>query len=123
MPISVYLKQSKNPTRKPSKAKVEAALYALSLSRVRRPDFEDAVFAGVIHALPRVSQATVKDAALRRRDHSGKSDRYVLTVSDLGRAKSTPDTVRMAFYQWVHKYFVATGVFSEDEIAVVVDPE
>jgi hypothetical protein len=122
--ISVYLKESKDPTRKPTKAKIEAAQHALALSRVRRPDFEAAVFAGKIHALPRISSVIVKDVGRRRRDHRGKGDRYVLTVADMGRAKTNPDTIRMAFLQWVIRYFVKeSGIFSPDEIAVVVDTD
>jgi len=118
--ISFYLKESAAPTKKPTKAKIEAVKFELELARVRRPDFEDAVFSGRIHALERIPAHVLKNPALRRRDYSGPKDRYILTLSDLGRSTTSPETQQMSFYSWVLKYFVPV-IFNRDEVGVAVD--
>jgi len=121
MAISLYTKSVATPTKKPTKAQLAAVDHALALARVRRPDIEAAIASGQIHKLPRLAPAVVKNPALRRRDHSGSGDCYRATESDLGRATTNEQTQSMALKTWLVTYYVKTGVFGPDEIAIVVD--
>jgi hypothetical protein len=116
----LMIKLVSNPTRKPSKAKLKALEHELALARVRRPDLEAAIASGEIHALKRVPAHVVKNPALRKRDFSGAQYAYELTDADMGRAKSSPETQAMSIYQWLIKYYVAAGVFTREEIAIVI---
>jgi hypothetical protein len=116
----VMLKAVANPTKKPSKAKLAAVAHELELARVRRPDLEAAIASGKIHALKRVPAHVVKNPALRKRDFSGAEYVYELTEADMGRAKSSAETQRMSIYQWIIKYYVTAGIFTREEIAIVV---
>lgn len=117
--LAFYLKESATPTKKPTKAKIEAVKFELELARVRRHDFEGAVFSGKIHALDRIPAHVLKNPALRRRDYSGPKNCYILTDADLGRSVTSPETQQMSFYSWVLKYFVPI-IFARDEVGVVV---
>jgi len=116
----LMIKAVANPTKKPSKAKLAALAHELQLARVRRPDLEAAIATGKAHALKRVPAHVVKNPALRKRDFSGAEYVIELTEADLGRSKSSSETQRMAAYQWVIRYYVAAGIFTREEIAIVV---
>jgi hypothetical protein len=118
--IYFMMKETNNPTRKPSKAKMKELEHVLSLARVRRHDLESFIATGGAHALKRVPAHVVKNPALRKRDYSGPIYAYALTVADLGRAKSSPQTQAMSVYQWILKYYVAAGIFHREEVAIVV---
>lgn len=119
--ILIYRKAVAAPTKKPTKAKVAALRHALALARVTRDDLVAFFISGEFHRLPAIPAHVVKNPALRRRDHMNEGDCYVLSVSDLGRAMTNPDTVAMSVRIWIEKHLVATGIVGRDEFAVVVE--
>jgi hypothetical protein len=116
----LMIKEVNDKTKKPTKAKLAAVAHELELARVRRPDLEAAIATGKVHALKRVPAHIIKNPALRKRDYSGAVYVYELTVDDMGRAKSSPQTQAMSIYQWLIKYYVAAGIFTREEIAIVI---
>lgn len=121
--IRLYRKVTNDPSRKPTKAQWDNVLHALALSRTRRPELEAFFRTGGFAKLKPLRAEVVKDPGVRRRDHLGSEFCYVLTGTDLGRAKTRPETVAMAVRQWIERYLVATGVIGHDEFAIAVDPE
>lgn len=116
----LMIKVVADKTKKPTKAKLEAVAHELQLARVRRPDLEAAIATGKAHALKRVAAHVVKNPALRKRDYSSAEYVIELTEADMGRAKSSPQTQAMSVYQWLIKYYVAAGIFTREEIAIVI---
>lgn len=119
--IRFYLKAVPNRTKKPTKAQMKVLREALITSREPRADFLAAVESGEIHALKRIPSSCVRDAARRKRDFSGSAYCYTLTVADLGRAKTSAGTTAASFRAWIVKNLVPVGIFTDDEIAVVID--
>lgn len=119
MRICLYRKISATPTKRPTKAAIAALEFELALSRVHRDDLVAFITSGTFHKLPALPAHVVKNPALRRRDHG--SDCYVLTLSDLGRAQSSPQTIAMSVRQWIEKYLVASGLLAHDEFAIVIE--
>jgi hypothetical protein len=121
--IRIYRKTSSTNTRKPTKATLAAVDHLLALSRVRRPDLEAFLRSGGFQALPDLTGAELKDAARRRRDHTGKGSSYIVTDADKGRATTSEQTVSMSIRTWMMSYYVEGGALAADEFAVVIDPD
>lgn len=119
--VLLYRKTVAGPTKRPTKAKAKDLAHALALSRVNRDDLVSFILAGGFHRLPAIPAHVIKNPALRRRDHMGEGSCYVLSVSDLGRATTSPDTVAMSVRIWIEKYLVAAGIIGRDEFAIVVE--
>jgi len=119
--ILLYRKTATPQTKKPTKAKVAELRHALALARVTRDDLVAFFISGEFHRLPAIPAHVVKNPALRRRDHMNEGDCYVLSVSDLGRATTNPDTMAMSVRIWIEKHLVPAGIVGRDEFAIVVE--
>jgi hypothetical protein len=121
--IRIYRKASITPTRKPTKATLEYVDYLLVLSKIRRPELEAFIRSGAFHSLPEFTDAEIRSAGRRRRDHSGKGSSYIVTDADKGRATASEQTVSMAIRTWMMSYYVEGGALAADEFAFVIDPD
>jgi hypothetical protein len=121
--LRLYRKECAAPTKKPTKATLAKADNELALSRVRRSDLESFLRSGAFHKLTPLPAHVIKNAALRRRDHRSSEFCYVITVTDIGRAKTNAGTVSMSIRIWMTRYYADTGVIDPAEFAIVIDEE
>jgi len=116
MGIYLYLISVPTPSKKPTKKAVETCLFDLELARVRRPDFEEALFSGEIHKAERYPRELIRDTLRLQRDCEPA---YTFTKDDYGRTGGASPSTSMSIRSWISKNIVPSGILRADEIGIV----
>ena len=119
MAINLYLLSVPTPTKKPTKKVIELAEFDLQLARVRRPNFEAALFAGDVHKAERYDKALMRNPLRLQRD---AIPAYVFTADDLD-GKAETESVSMSVRAWIVKNILPSGIIGKDEFGIVYVPE
>jgi hypothetical protein len=116
MGIYLYLISVPTPSKKPTKKAVENCLFDLELARVRRPDFEQALFSGEIHKAERYPKELIRNTLRLLRDCEPA---YIFTPLDCGRNGEESESVSMSIRAWILKNIVPSGILQRDEFGIV----